>query len=59
MKTVAEYRQYAADCRAIARGLKDPEEKRALEDMAAAWEKAADKRETELDRGVLSQVAAE
>jgi hypothetical protein len=46
MKTVAEYRKYADDCRELAAKLRDPEDRRALELMAAAWDKVAKERET-------------
>jgi|GEM_PF-2489714 len=46
MRTVAEYRKYADDCRELAAKLRDPEDRRALELMAAAWDKVAKERET-------------
>ena len=41
VREVAEYRQYAEDCRKLARALTNPEDKKALQSMAAAWEKVA------------------
>jgi hypothetical protein len=48
MKTVAEYRKFAEDCRALAAKLIDPQDKRAVELMAAAWNKVANEREAML-----------
>jgi hypothetical protein len=48
MKTVAEYRKFAEDCRELAAKLSNPEDKRAVLLMATAWEKAAKDRETQL-----------
>jgi hypothetical protein len=47
MKTVEEYRKLAEDCRALAAKLRD-DDKRALELMAAAWDKVATEREAQL-----------
>lgn len=41
MKTVAEYRQFAEDCRKLAASLTIPADKQALELMAIAWDKVA------------------
>jgi hypothetical protein len=46
MKTVAEYRSYAAECRNLA--MRRPEDKEALESIAQAWDKIADEREGKL-----------
>ena len=50
MKTVEEYRQFAADCRTLAAKLTNANDRRALELMAAAWEKIANERETQLKK---------
>ncbi len=49
MRTVAEYRKFAAETRELAAKLTDPRDKRALELMAAAWDKVAREREAALD----------
>lgn len=51
MKTVAEYRQFAAACREMASKITDPKDKHAVELMAEAWEKVANDREEALKRG--------
>jgi hypothetical protein len=48
MKTVAEYRHYAEQCRKLAAEMSKPEDKKAVQVMAAAWEKVADQREAAL-----------
>jgi hypothetical protein len=48
MKTVEEYRGFAEDCRKLAAELADPEDKRAMALMAAAWDKVANEREAVL-----------
>ena len=48
MKTVEEYRKFAADCRELAAKLRDPNDKRALALMANGWDKVAAKRAAEL-----------
>ncbi len=48
MKTVAEYREFAAKCHELAAKLTDPKDKRATELMASAWEKVAKQREMQL-----------
>ena len=50
MRTVQEYREYAEGCRALAAKLTDPQDKVALELMAAAWDKAAEDREMALTK---------
>ena len=52
MITVAEYREYAQGCRDLADKTKDPNDKRALEMMARAWDKVADQREAALKKGL-------
>jgi hypothetical protein len=51
MRTVAEYRSFAVECRKLAAVLNKPEDKRAMEVMAAAWEKIASERERALVGG--------
>jgi hypothetical protein len=48
MKTVAEYRKFADDCRGLAAKLRDPDDQRALLLMAAGWDKAATNRTAQL-----------
>ncbi len=48
MRTVAEYRQYARECRELATRMNDPKDRMALELQAKAWEKVADEREAAL-----------
>jgi hypothetical protein len=48
MKTIAEFQKLAEDCRALAAKLTDPQDKRAVELMAAAWNKVANEREAAL-----------
>jgi hypothetical protein len=48
MKTVAEYREFAAKCREVAARIDDPQDRRALELQASAWEKLANEREAKL-----------
>jgi len=47
VKTVAEYRKFAEDSRELAAKLKTPDDKQALELMAAAWDKVASERESQ------------
>jgi hypothetical protein len=48
MRTVAEYRKYAEDCRELSTKLGNPDDKRAVLLMATAWEKVANEREAQL-----------
>jgi hypothetical protein len=48
MKTVAEYRKFADDCRQLAAKLTNPDDRRAVLLMATAWDKVANERETQL-----------
>jgi hypothetical protein len=48
MKTVAEYRKFAEDCRELAAKLTTADDKHAQELMATAWENAANQREAQL-----------
>ncbi len=50
MKTVAEYREFAAKCHELAAKLTNPNDKRATELMASAWEKAAKLRAAQLKK---------
>ena len=50
MKTVAEYREFARMCRELAAQLVNPKDKRAVELMAAGWEKSANDREAVLQK---------
>ena len=51
MKTVAEYRQFAASCRELAEKISDPKDKHAVELMAEAWDKVANDREVAVKAG--------
>jgi hypothetical protein len=51
MKTVAEYRQFAAWCRELASKISDPKDKHAVELMAEAWDKVANDREVAVKAG--------
>jgi hypothetical protein len=44
MRSVADYRRFARECRRLAAELSEPEDKRALELMATGWDKTAEKR---------------
>jgi hypothetical protein len=48
MRTVAEYRKYAEDCRELAAKLRSADDKRAVLLMATAWEKVANEREAQI-----------
>jgi hypothetical protein len=48
MKTVAEYRMYAEECRKLAAKTDRPEDKQALETIARAWDQVANEREAML-----------
>ncbi len=48
MKTVAEYRAYAAESRRLVASVLRSEDKQALEKLARAWERLADEREARL-----------
>jgi len=48
---VAEYELRAEECRRLAAQMKDPEQKRQLEDMAQAWELLARARTKHIQRG--------
>jgi hypothetical protein len=59
MKTVSEYRQFAASCREMAAKITDPKDKRAVELMAEAWDKVANDREAALKAGHKNPVPGE
>jgi hypothetical protein len=48
MKTVAEYRAYAAECRRLAAKLLRLEDAHSLDAIARAWDQLADEREARL-----------
>jgi hypothetical protein len=48
MKTVAEYRLYADECRKLAERMIEAKDKQALETIARAWERVANEREATL-----------
>jgi hypothetical protein len=50
MKQAAEYRQHAAECRKLAMGARNEQERRQLLDMAAAWERMAMDRDAQMRR---------
>jgi hypothetical protein len=52
MITVARYRQFAAQCREMAARVSDPEDRRALELQARAWDNVANQREAALKAGL-------
>jgi hypothetical protein len=52
MKTVAEYRAFAGECRSLMAKLTRQEDKQALERVARAWDNLADEREARLLRQI-------
>ena len=48
MRTVAEYRSYAEECRQLAETLTRPEDQKAVLLVASAWEKVAAEREQKI-----------
>ena len=48
MRAIAEYLQHAIDCRTLAEGMTQPQDKKILEELAKAWEKVAALREQDL-----------
>lgn len=48
MRTVAEFRKHAEECRELAKKQAREDDKKAMELMAEAWEKAANARERDL-----------
>jgi hypothetical protein len=53
MRSVADYRRFAVECRRLAAALTKPADKRALELMAKGWDKTADKREAKLSGDLI------
>ncbi len=53
MRKVAEYQERAADCRRRAEQAVVDEDKKRLEELAAAWELLAKTRQRQLESGVL------
>ena len=51
MRNVSEYKLRAGECRRLATYMKDPEQKKQLEEMAQAWELLARARIKHLQRG--------
>ena len=51
MRKVTEYELRSEECRRLAAHMKDPEQKKQLEDMAQAWELLARARMKHLQRG--------
>jgi hypothetical protein len=49
MRKVAEYEIRAEECRRLAAHMKDPEQKKQLEDMAQAWEPGSGTPEAPVD----------
>jgi hypothetical protein len=59
MKLVAQYRQFADECRKLAADVDRSADKQTLQSMARAWERVANERERQLRKqvDVLSGVA--
>jgi hypothetical protein len=57
MRKVSEYEQHARECRNMAASMKDPEHKKQLQDMAAAWEMLASERRKQLAKQANSASA--
>jgi len=53
MRKITDYEQHAAECRNLAAQMKSPEQKKQLEDMAAAWEMLARERLRKLERALI------
>jgi PIN domain nuclease of toxin-antitoxin system len=54
MQKVAEYHSRAEDCRRRAKQAIEDREKKAFEELAAAWELLANARRKQLEEGVVS-----
>ena len=52
---MSEYEAHAAECRRLAGTMKDPEQKRQLEEMAQAWDMMADVRKKQLTQSTGEQ----
>lgn len=58
MRSVADYRRFARECRRLAAALTEPADKRALELMATGWDKTAERRaEIQCDRARREELA--
>jgi hypothetical protein len=55
MKTVDEYREFARQCRELAAKITDPNDRRATEQMASAWDKVANEHEAKLREAKLAE----
>jgi hypothetical protein len=53
MRKVAEYQGRAEDCRRPAAKAASDQERKALDDMAAAWELLAKTRQEQLEKGLV------
>jgi hypothetical protein len=53
-KDVIKFREYAEDCRRLAKSMK-PEHKATLLEIAEAWEKCADEPDREIGKGELGR----
>jgi hypothetical protein len=54
MKKAAEYRKHAEECRSMARGLPDGEQRTQLLTMAETWDNLARERESKLKKQAAS-----
>jgi hypothetical protein len=52
MKLVAQYWQFAEECRKLAVTTDEPEAKQMLQSMARAWERVANERQRELRKQI-------
>jgi hypothetical protein len=48
MRAVTDYLKHALECRTLAERIRQPDDKRILEEMAEAWEKMAALRQQDL-----------
>jgi hypothetical protein len=55
LKTVAEYREHAQECRRLAQSIRSADHKAALISMAETWESLAQEREARLTREANKQ----
>ena len=51
MKKASEYRQHAAECRSLAAGMPNDEQRDQLNAMAETWDRLAEERERSVQRG--------
>ena len=54
MRTMAEYRANAQECRQLARLIAKPEDRTALERMAQTWEMLTTQRERDIERRLFN-----